>query len=475
MTLRTRLLITTLAVAVPLTAALFFLAERTRQADMELSMDRFLAAELSGGVVARCENEGGLRPPPPGGRGGPRGPEGRGGRPGGASPMELIPYTRTFTVAFRGPAGAEGPPFPEALKEAVVRDGRSAGIYSTNEGRGRQLAVRTSSVTGPCDFLLIRMRPRMGETRDQLIGLASLLFIVMAAIWVAAGPTLARIRTLAHHVRQSAASHYDVPVPETGNDEVGALARAFNEAGRDVKTHLTDLEAREATLREFVANTTHDIAVPLTVLQSHLASLEQSALATAAPDAAGDVRGAMREAHYLASLLRNLSAASRLEGGVPVEPVPLDLNLIVERVVDRHRPVARAGGVELNVAVPATATTVCADPTLIEQAISNLVDNAVRYNQPDGHVAVVLDRTQAGFTLTVEDDGTGVRPGELSHLATRRFRGDAARSRRPDGQGIGLAIAAETVARSGWSLAFRSNVPRGLVATVQGVTSLSIS
>jgi signal transduction histidine kinase len=254
-------------------------------------------------------------------------------------------------------------------------------------------------------------------------------------------------------------------VPDAGKDEVGRLARAFNEAGLEVQQHLSDVVAREATLREFVANTAHDVATPLTVLQSHLAALEQAAL----PDGEAEkVRAAIREAHYMASLLRNLTTASRLEGGVPLEPVRLDLNLVVDRVMARQTPLARAGGVELNFAVPEGATFVEADPTLVEQAISNLVDNAVRYNRQGGHVAVVLDRTgtPGGFRLTIEDDGPGVKPEELPQLATRRFRGDDARSRRPDGQGIGLAIVAEALERSGWKLTFRANEPKGLVAEI---------
>ena len=83
MTLRQRLLATTLAVAVPLTAILYFVAERYRHADMMSSIERQLSAELSGGLIERCETDGGLRrPPPPGdGRRGPGG--GRGG------PIEL--------------------------------------------------------------------------------------------------------------------------------------------------------------------------------------------------------------------------------------------------------------------------------------------------------------------------------------------------------------------------------------------------
>ncbi|MSO48631.1 MAG: HAMP domain-containing histidine kinase [Acidobacteria bacterium] len=450
MSLRTRLLLTTLAVAVPLTVALFFVAERWRHADKEDSIDRFLSTELSSGIIGRCETEGGGR----GGRGG--GPRGAG--PG---PIELIPYTRTYELARRGP----GPAFPDALKEAVMSSGRAVGVFSHEQGRGLQVAVRISDTTGPCDILLARMRPRPGESRDLLIGLASILLIVVAAIWFAVGPTIARIHRLAQHVRSSAASHYGVPVPDTGQDEVGALARAFNEAGIEVRTHLTDVEAREATLREFVANTAHDVATPLTVLQSHLASLEGAPLP---PAHAIEVNGAIREAHYMASRLRNLTTASRLEGGVPIERVRTDLNGVIERVVARLTPLARAAGVEVNFAVPEGGVVVEADPTLVEQAISNLVDNGIRYNTPGGHVAVVLDRTgtEGGSWLAVEDDGLGVKPEELPHLATRRFRGDDARSRRPDGQGIGLAIVAEAIARSGWTLRFRANTPSGLTAEV---------
>ena len=455
MTLRQRLLATTLAVAVPLVAVLYFVAERYRHADMLDQIERYLSMRLGGGLLERCETAAALPPliefP---NDGPPRGPR------GGGPPIELHAYTRNFDPVRRGP----GPDFPDDLKEELTRTGRASDTFRTREGRGLQLAVRVTDTTGPCDVLLLRMRPRPGESRDLVISLASILLVVVAAIWFAAGPTIARIGALSGHVRASAASHYDVKVPDAGNDEVAGLARAFNEAGLEVKTHLREVEAREATLREFVANTAHDVATPLTVLQSHLASLEQSSLPSEQSD---KVRGAIREAHYMASLLRNLTTASRLEGGVPIEPVPLDLNGVIERVVARLTPLARAAHVEVNFAVPEGGTIVNADPTLVEQAISNLVDNAVRYNQPGGHVAVVLDRTSTkGFRLTVQDDGPGVKPEELPQLATRRFRGDDARSRRPDGQGIGLAIVAEAMTRCGWTLTFRANEPNGLVAEI---------
>ena len=103
---------------------------------------------------------------------------------------------------------------------------------------------------------------------------------------------------------------------------------------------------------------------------------------------------------------------------------------------------------------------------LLEQALGNLVDNAVRYNHTGGHVAVVLDAHGAGFTITVTDDGPGVTETALAQLTERWFRADDARTRRPDGQGLGLAIAAESLKRLGFTLKFSRPDEGGLTATI---------
>jgi signal transduction histidine kinase len=314
--------------------------------------------------------------------------------------------------------------------------------------------------------MLARMRPRPGEVRDERLALAAIVITVIAAVWVAAGPVIVRMRRLKEAVGRSAESRYAVPVPEDGGGELADLARAFNAAGASVRRHLDEAEARETALREFVANTTHDVALPLTVLQGHLAELEQRAADGSERE---HIRGSVREAHYMGSLLQSLGIATKLDAGPdPVELKPVALNALVDRVVARHRPIARMLGVELNHAVPEATLSASSDVTLLEQALSNLVENAVRYNKPEGHVAVVLDRQGDRFTLTVADDGPGVPAADLARLTERRFRGEAARTRRPDGHGLGLSIAAEAVARVGATLSFHPSPEGGLTAEISG-------
>jgi two-component system sensor histidine kinase BaeS len=201
------------------------------------------------------------------------------------------------------------------------------------------------------------------------------------------------------------------------------------------------------------------------VLQGHLAELDRQ---LGDPGQRELVRGAVQEAHYMASLLRNLGAATKLdESGVPLTLSPVDLSAAIEHVVARHRPIARALGVEINAAVPDPPLVVPSDYTLVEQALSNLVDNAIRYNHAGGHVAVVLEDSGEDFVLSVTDDGPGVAEEELARLTARWFRGSDARTRRPDGKGLGLAIAQECLGRLGLALDFRRPPDGGLRAEIR--------
>ena len=474
MTLRARLFVTSLAVAVPLSAALFVVDDRMRLAAMERELGQAVERDLANGLQARCEAD----PPRAGrpGRGGPpprelsgrdnaqgppprgRGPGPGAGRPGpgrsGIGGYEFFAYD-----AAGRPADPDAPPLPGG------DDGARASTFWTRDGRGVARVVPLGA-DGPCAFILARVPPPLGQLRDRTVGLGLVVVSVLGAAWFAAGPVIARLRRLEAGVRDSAASHYEHPVAVEGRDEVAALAGAFNDAGRLVRTHVLEVQAREEALRRYVANTTHDVAIPLTVLQGHLAALDVAQEAT--PEARARVREAVQEAHYMASLLRNLGAATRLDATAPPDASsPVDLSALVDRVVARHRPIARTAGVELNVAVPDPPLVVPSDDTLLEQALGNLVDNAVRYNRPGGHVAVVLDRADEGFVLSVTDDGPGVTAEELAQMTTRWFRGSAARTRRPDGKGLGLAIAAESIARLGLTLAFTRPDEGGLRAEIR--------
>jgi signal transduction histidine kinase len=298
-----------------------------------------------------------------------------------------------------------------------------------------------------------------------MLGAAPLVVGLVAIMWFATGPLVRRVHALTEAVKRSSASQYEIEVPETGSDELTDLARTFNEAGARIRAHLAELRERDRTLRQFLANTTHDVMIPLTVLQGHLTALARDDAAAGAT-AQTSLVGAVQEAHYMASLLHNLGAAAKLEAPEQlVQRHPVDLNALVERVVERHRPVAVPAGTAIEFAVPEARIVFEGDVTLLEQAVSNVVHNAVRYNRPGGHVAVVLDAitgAPGAFSLRVLDDGPGVPDDRIARLTERRYRDDQARHRDPNGLGLGLAIAREVAERHGLALHLRRSDQGGL-------------
>jgi signal transduction histidine kinase len=207
--------------------------------------------------------------------------------------------------------------------------------------------------------------------------------------------------------------------------------------------------------------------IPLTVLQGHLTTLRERAAAGSAE--ATVASSAMNEAHYLASLVHNLGAVARLDGAeAALQPGRVDLEALVARVVSRHAPVAAERGITIESATPPDPAWTRADVTLLEQAVSNVTYNAVRYNRPGGHVAVILEAEGGRFSLRVLDDGPGIPEAELSMIVQRGHRGNEARQRAPEGQGLGLHIAFRAAELHGFRLTLGPSEYGGVEARLEG-------
>jgi two-component system sensor histidine kinase BaeS len=413
--------------------------------------------------------------PRPGGPGGPRGfgdpefrrrpgppPEGSGrerGDPGPfGGPFGAPRATRVFfyDASFQ-PKIEDWPPFPEAAKARLL--GGETFVNGRDE-RGFFGALATSWNGGRCSYAIafLPTPPPLASFPWLIIGSLMLIGAPAIALWIALAKPVARIRALASDVRLAASKQYETSVPTSGRDEIAELGTAFNDAAAVVRAHVAEVERRERALRDFVAHTTHDVALPLSVLLSHVSRLRDVEAASPAPTT---VAAIAQETQYIASLLANLEAVSRLESD-PVlhERHPVDLVALVERVAVRHRGVASSGGLDFNHSVPETPVWVLGDVTLIEQAANNLVHNAIQYNRAGGHVALVLDLAGNGFRLRVSDDGPGVAEEQVSRLGESRFRSEAARARRPNGMGLGLSIAMDVARRHDFNLSL-GNLPEG--------------
>jgi signal transduction histidine kinase len=256
-----------------------------------------------------------------------------------------------------------------------------------------------------------------------------------------------------------------VPDEARGADEIGVLAQALSRSVASARVQVEELEARDAALRAYVDGTTHDLALPLTVIQGHLASLGASA-ARHEPIDEKELAGASASANYLGQLSANLAAAARLEGKAPLEKRPVDLVALVERVTERLMPIARHRDVELASAVPDRPVMFSGDELLLERAFANLIHNAIRHRgSAPGHVAVLL--TEDPIRITIKSDGGPVDARTLAALRAGEVPADAARTR---GRGLGLRIVREVASLHGLSVQFRqSEGDEGLEVTLEAL------
>ena len=219
-----------------------------------------------------------------------------------------------------------------------------------------------------------------------------------------------------------------IPAPR-GSGELAVLARQLN-------TLLDKNSKHIRVLRETLDDLAHDLRTPLTRLRgtAELALRDGGNPAEARSALADCVEETDRVQHLLEVLL-DVSAAEA--GALSLRRQRVDLCVLATRAADLYREVAEQKNIAIKLDLPA-ATELDGDPVRIGQAISNLVDNALKYTPDGGLVTISVAREAGAVTLTVTDNGPGVPPAEREAVWRRLYRGDSSRSQR--GFGLGLPL-----------------------------------
>jgi len=454
MKLRARLALTLSIATISLLVLLGWAQSRSSSRLRAEALAEAAVHRMESGERARCEADPEHWPAGPAGER----PAHRG--PGSTRPP--FPRHRVFAydANLRSP-NPDNPPFPKELAQAL-KAGNDIASDRSPDRRRSQVAVRMPWNEGPCAVVLVRAKgPPPWFSGAVLMPAFLVALVATLAALVVAGPIVRRVRKLTEAVRKLGDGSEE-PVHVDGSDEIAELGAAFEHSRQTIQAQLASLRGRETALRNYITNTTHDVMLPLTVLQGHLVSLQQRIESGEALDAKAIVPS-IEEAQYLGSLLHNLNAAARLEAneGLAHRDV-LDLNRLVERVVDRHRPIAKRRQVALDLAVPEHTIDFCGDLTLLEQALGNIVQNAIRYNRSEGHVAVLLVGDEQAWTFKVVDDGPGVPERDRHRVLESSYRGSEARTRHPHGMGLGLHITSDVAKRHGLSLELSDTKGGGL-------------
>ena len=343
------------------------------------------------------------------------------------------------------------------LRDVAVAEGEADPYFRTTTDP-TPVRVYTTHLSRTSDNVLLRAwRPSSADDADLLRAALLLITLTLAGTALAAaagrlgaGRVLAPIAALtaaAERVTRSkdpaarltaGLEGRPAPVQRSPDDEVGRLAAAFD-------TMLGELEQSIGAQRQLVADASHELRTPLTSITTNLDLLADGA-GVADPQAPRLVQEAREQVRELAALVDDLVDLARI-GRVEPHLEEVRLDLLVQAVVRRTQARAPRG---ITVETRLRACLVTADATDAERAVSNLVDNAVKWSPDDGRVRV----TVSDGVCTVADQGPGIAAEDLPHVFERFYRSPAARSL--PGSGLGLAIVAQIAESHGGSATAQS-------------------
>ena len=254
--------------------------------------------------------------------------------------------------------------------------------------------------------------------------------------------------------------HRRLLAPAVQLDEIGRLANALNRL-------LARLETSFSALRRFVADASHELKTPLTVMRAGVerALTEQKI----PPEALQPLEETLQGVRHMTELVESLLTLARVdEGRMELHRERVDLSEVVAEAHETAQILGEDAGLEVVLEQPDEPVIVEGDRGRLRQLVMNLATNAVKYTPQGGRVALMLSQTATAATISVRDTGIGIAPGDVARVFDRFWRADVARSRTGDqtGFGLGLSIARWIAEAHGGSIAVTSRPGRGSTFTV---------
>ena len=236
---------------------------------------------------------------------------------------------------------------------------------------------------------------------------------------------------------------------------------------------ITSLKQFDRLRSEFVANVSHELKTPLTSILGFIETLKEGALDD--PEHRLKFLNIIeQQSKKLHAMIEDLLLLSRLESSKePLRFEPVALSALFNKTAEVFEPLLKENRLRFSAEASPGDLRVMAEAALLEHALSNLVDNAVKYNKKDGRVAVRAFRDADGVRIAVSDTGLGIAPQDLGRIFERFYRADKSRSRESlpagragGGSGLGLSIAKHLVERHGGRIEVESALGQGSTFTI---------
>jgi signal transduction histidine kinase len=367
---------------------------------------------------------------------------------------------------------AESPPPPAILVQCAMattqRDASLAALQATLQRsldeRQEQREARLATLTAERDQHLQRLGEEsvatLGELRKQLLTISLATFVATvvggyALVWLGLAP----LRRLSEAVSRVSERDFRLQV------EQASLPRELRPIAMRMSQTLELLQRAFAREKQAAADISHELRTPLAALLTTIeVALRKRRTSEEYVELLGDCRTLGLQ---MSQLVERLLALARLDAGVDtLRQEPVDVAVLAEQCAALVRPLAEARDLRLRVLAPGPVE-LTADPDKLREVITNLLHNAIEYNQPQGEVELTIDRQNGHLHVAVRDTGIGITPENRLHIFERFFRADPARQATGLHAGLGLAIVKGYVDLMGGTIQVDSAVGQGSTFRVE--------
>jgi signal transduction histidine kinase len=348
---------------------------------------------------------------------------------------------------------------------AIARDDEGYHIVSLDAERsqypGAYLSLTDTLYGG--QLTIARSRAEIEALRDVFLNILLVSLLPTALIALSGGLYLARRSK--RHVEVIGSTLDDLTTGDlTARVQVGAhWSDDLSRIGAKVNQMARAQESSVAALRQVSWDIAHDLKTPIQRVAVHLDDLAR--VVPAEDPGAGHVEKAQAEVTSIASVFQSLLQLAQLESGSPRSRfAPLDLRLLCETLAEVYEPAASQSGHTLNVDLPDAPLLVDGDRDLLGQALSNLIENALRHTPSGTEITLSLSQGRGSVRISVADTGPGVPAEERDKVLQRLYRLD--RSRNTPGNGLGLSLVQSVASLHDAELTLEDNDP-GLRVTLR--------
>ncbi len=343
--------------------------------------------------------------------------------------------------------------------------GRTAGpaiAYTTERGAGPRLrvAAQTVDIRGRRFTILVAQSlHEFQEARERFEGILlllaapSLLLAALGGFWLS-GRALAPVDRITNEARRISISNLDTRLQApSAKDELHRLVLTLNQM-------LERIDSAVKRMVQFTADASHELRAPLTLI--HTAAEFSLRRERTREELLEAMRKIVRESGRTARLVDDLLLLARADSGSDASALgPVDLCASARAAVEQAMILAEPKGIGVTAGIPREPVLVEGDEPALSRLWLILLDNAVKYTNPGGHIRFDLVAADGHVEAQVTDDGVGIAPHELPYIFDRFWRADKVRSRSMGGAGLGLSIAQWIVQRHRGSIAVRSEPGKG--------------